>query len=177
MAHFDAGDTFTERRINSGLTFYAPNAGLNTTSDWAMGNTPSDAWQPARTKAGRVAALITKDFFGGKAKTQTLFGTDFVRTDYAIIGTTLQIVGETLCEAVDLRSNQRVLDVAAGNGNASLAAARRFVAAAEAAGVRAAVNFPMASSPAVAQLTAWRAELGARVRASPCPLLGSPSRC
>jgi ubiquinone/menaquinone biosynthesis C-methylase UbiE len=46
--------------------------------------------------------------------------------DYAIIGTILQIVGETLCEAVDLRSNQRVLDVAAGNGNATLAAARRF---------------------------------------------------
>jgi ubiquinone/menaquinone biosynthesis C-methylase UbiE len=46
--------------------------------------------------------------------------------DYAIIGTTLQIVGENLCEAVDLRSHQRVLDVAAGNGNASLAAARRF---------------------------------------------------
>ncbi len=46
--------------------------------------------------------------------------------DYAIIGTTLQIVGETLCETVDLRSNQRVLDVAAGNGNATLAAARRF---------------------------------------------------
>ena len=43
-----------------------------------------------------------------------------------MIGTTLQIVGESLCEAVDLRSNQRVLDVAAGNGNATLAAARRF---------------------------------------------------
>jgi len=46
--------------------------------------------------------------------------------DYAVVGTTLQIVGEMLCEAVDLRSNQRVLDVAAGNGNATLAAARRF---------------------------------------------------
>lgn len=46
--------------------------------------------------------------------------------DYAVIGTTLQIVGEELCEAVDLRSTDRVLDVAAGNGNASLAAARRF---------------------------------------------------
>ncbi|MEN3350690.1 MAG: hypothetical protein V7632_4325 [Bradyrhizobium sp.] len=46
--------------------------------------------------------------------------------DYAIVGTTLQIVGEMICEAVDLRSNQRVLDVAAGNGNATLAAARRF---------------------------------------------------
>jgi SAM-dependent methyltransferase len=46
--------------------------------------------------------------------------------DYALIGTTLQIVGETLCEAADLRAGQRVLDVAAGNGNASLAAARRW---------------------------------------------------
>jgi ubiquinone/menaquinone biosynthesis C-methylase UbiE len=46
--------------------------------------------------------------------------------DYAIVGTTLQIVGEELCEAVDVRAGQRVLDVAAGNGNASLAAARRW---------------------------------------------------
>jgi ubiquinone/menaquinone biosynthesis C-methylase UbiE len=46
--------------------------------------------------------------------------------DYALIGTTLQIVGEMLCEAIDLRSGHRVLDVAAGNGNATLAAARRF---------------------------------------------------
>lgn len=46
--------------------------------------------------------------------------------DYAVVGTTLQIVGEQLCEAVDLRAGERVLDVAAGNGNASLAAARRF---------------------------------------------------
>jgi SAM-dependent methyltransferase len=48
--------------------------------------------------------------------------------DYAIIGTTLQIVGETLCEALDLRAGQTVLDVAAGNGNVSLAAARRWCA-------------------------------------------------
>jgi SAM-dependent methyltransferase len=45
--------------------------------------------------------------------------------DYAVIGTTLQIVGETLCEAVDIAAGEDVLDVAAGNGNASLAAARR----------------------------------------------------
>ncbi len=45
--------------------------------------------------------------------------------DYARIGTTLQIVGESLCEAVDIAAGSRVLDVAAGNGNASLAAARR----------------------------------------------------
>ncbi len=46
--------------------------------------------------------------------------------DYSVIGTTLQIVGESLCEALDLRAGQTVLDVAAGNGNLSLAAARRF---------------------------------------------------
>ncbi len=46
--------------------------------------------------------------------------------DYAIVGTTLQIVGETLAEAADVRAGERVLDVAAGNGNATLAAARRF---------------------------------------------------
>jgi ubiquinone/menaquinone biosynthesis C-methylase UbiE len=46
--------------------------------------------------------------------------------DYAVVGTTLQIVGETLAEAVDVRAGEHVLDVAAGNGNATLAAARRF---------------------------------------------------
>jgi ubiquinone/menaquinone biosynthesis C-methylase UbiE len=46
--------------------------------------------------------------------------------DYGRVGVTLQITGESLCEAMDLRSGQSVLDVAAGNGNASLAAARRF---------------------------------------------------
>lgn len=46
--------------------------------------------------------------------------------DYAKIGTLIQIVGETMCEAVDLRAGEKVLDVAAGNGNATLAAARRF---------------------------------------------------
>jgi ubiquinone/menaquinone biosynthesis C-methylase UbiE len=46
--------------------------------------------------------------------------------DYAVVGTTLQIVGEELCEALDLRPGHQVLDVAAGNGNVSLAAARRW---------------------------------------------------
>lgn len=57
-----------------------------------------------------------------KARQQATWGTG----DYAIIGVTLQIVGETLCEALDLRAGQSVLDVAAGNGNASMAAARRW---------------------------------------------------
>jgi ubiquinone/menaquinone biosynthesis C-methylase UbiE len=46
--------------------------------------------------------------------------------NYAVVGTTIQIVGENLCEALDLRAGSRVLDVAAGNGNATLAAARRW---------------------------------------------------
>jgi len=46
--------------------------------------------------------------------------------DYAVVGTTLQIVGEQLCEALDIRAGQKVLDVAAGNGNVTLAAARRW---------------------------------------------------
>jgi SAM-dependent methyltransferase len=46
--------------------------------------------------------------------------------DFSVIGTTLQIVGESLCEAVDLEAGSRVLDVACGNGNAALAAARRW---------------------------------------------------
>jgi len=46
--------------------------------------------------------------------------------DFAVIGNTLQIVGETLAEAADVCAGERVLDVAAGNGNATLAAAHRF---------------------------------------------------
>jgi ubiquinone/menaquinone biosynthesis C-methylase UbiE len=62
------------------------------------------------------------DFVAVKGRQQRAWSSG----DYAVVGVTLQIVGEMLCEAVDLRSNQRVLDVAAGNGNATLAAARRF---------------------------------------------------
>ncbi len=69
-----------------------------------------------------TATPTTIDFAAIKSRQQAAWGSG----DYAIVGTTLQIVGERLCEAVDLRSNQRVLDVAAGNGNATLAAARRF---------------------------------------------------
>src|SRR3989337_548049 len=46
--------------------------------------------------------------------------------DYGKVGVTLVIMAERLCEAADLRSGQQVLDVATGNGNAALAAARRF---------------------------------------------------
>ena len=61
------------------------------------------------------------DFNALKTRQQTAWASG----DYAVIGTTLQIVGEQLAEACDLRWDERVLDVAAGNGNATLAAARR----------------------------------------------------
>ncbi len=70
----------------------------------------------------QTVVAATPDLAAVKARQQATWASG----DYAVVGTTLQIVGETLCEAVDLRSGQRVLDVAAGNGNATLAAARRF---------------------------------------------------
>jgi ubiquinone/menaquinone biosynthesis C-methylase UbiE len=70
----------------------------------------------------QTVTSATVDLAAVKSRQQAAWGSG----DYAMIGATLQIVGETLCEAIDLRSNQRVLDVAAGNGNATLAAARRF---------------------------------------------------
>lgn len=66
--------------------------------------------------------VASPDYAAIKAKQQTVWGAG----DYARIGVTLQIVGEQLCEAMDLHAGQTVLDVAGGNGNASLAAARRF---------------------------------------------------
>lgn len=83
---FAAGyDVYTDRRINPGFTFFAPRSGNNTTDNWSGGITPSDSWQPARTKAGRIAAVITKDLFQGRAKTQTLLGADYLRSDSAQI--------------------------------------------------------------------------------------------
>jgi ubiquinone/menaquinone biosynthesis C-methylase UbiE len=69
-----------------------------------------------------VAAKPAADLKALKTKQQTAWSSG----DYAIIGTTLQIVGEQLAEAIDLRAGQTVLDVAAGNGNVTLAAARRW---------------------------------------------------
>src|SRR5690242_21144498 len=57
--------------------------------------------------------------------------------DYPRVGNTLQIMAELLVEAADVRSGQRALDVACGQGNAAIAAARRF---AEATGVDYAAN-------------------------------------
>jgi ubiquinone/menaquinone biosynthesis C-methylase UbiE len=68
------------------------------------------------------AAATAPDLAAVKSRQQAAWSSG----DYAVVGTTLQIVGEDLCEALDLRSGQKVLDVAAGNGNVTLAAARRW---------------------------------------------------
>lgn len=73
------------------------------------------------TAAAMTAAGAPVDFTTLKTRQQAAWASG----DYAVIGTTLQIVGEQLAEACDLRWDERVLDVAAGNGNATLAAARR----------------------------------------------------
>jgi SAM-dependent methyltransferase len=67
------------------------------------------------------AASPRPDLAAIKAKQQATWSSG----DYSVIGTTLQIVGETLCEVADVSPRDRVLDVACGNGNAALAAARR----------------------------------------------------
>ena len=66
--------------------------------------------------------IAAPDYTNIKAKQNAAWSSG----DYALVGTTLQIVGESLAEALDLRSGQIVLDVAAGNGNFTLAAARRW---------------------------------------------------
>jgi SAM-dependent methyltransferase len=70
----------------------------------------------------QAATDVGPDFVRIKARQQEVWSSG----NYAAIGTLLQIVGEELCEALDVRSGQRILDVAAGNGNAALAAARRW---------------------------------------------------
>jgi SAM-dependent methyltransferase len=73
------------------------------------------------TVAEKATTPATPDFAAIKLRQQATWSSG----DYAAVGTTLQIVGETLAEAADIRADQAVLDVAAGNGNATLAAARR----------------------------------------------------
>jgi len=69
-----------------------------------------------------VGSAAGIDFEAVKRRQQAIWASG----DYAVLGITLQIVGETLAEAADIRAAERVLDIAAGNGNATLAAARRF---------------------------------------------------
>ena len=77
----------------------------------------------ATSAAATAPSIIpTPDLAAIKTKQQAAWSSG----NYAIVGSTLQIVGEELCEAMDLKAGSKVLDVAAGNGMASLAAARRW---------------------------------------------------
>src|SRR2546429_8891288 len=89
----------------------------------SVANFPKEPEMNATTAAARAMPASTQPDLGAvKTRQQGAWSSG----DYAVVGTTLQIVGETLCEALDLRAGQKVLDVAAGNGNATLAAARRW---------------------------------------------------
>jgi SAM-dependent methyltransferase len=66
--------------------------------------------------------VAAPDYTAIKTKQQATWASG----DYALIGTTLQIAGENLAEAMDMPPGSKVLDVAAGNGNVSLAMARRL---------------------------------------------------
>ena len=72
--------------------------------------------------AAPAAPAASPDFAAIKTRQQATWASG----DFAVVGTTLQLVGELLAEAADVRAGEKVLDVAAGNGNATLAAARRF---------------------------------------------------
>jgi len=76
----------------------------------------------AQRNTTQQATTATPDFSAIKQNQQATWSSG----DYALIGITLQIVGESLAEATDIRAGERVLDIAAGNGNVTLAAARRF---------------------------------------------------
>jgi SAM-dependent methyltransferase len=69
-----------------------------------------------------TASTVSPDLSALKVRQQAAWSSG----NYAVVGTTLQIVGEQLCETLDLRSGAKVLDVAAGNGMVTLAAARRW---------------------------------------------------
>jgi SAM-dependent methyltransferase len=82
----------------------------------------ANATSPSVTQVSRSAAAATSELSALKIRQQAAWSSG----NYAVVGTTLQIVGEQLCEALDLKAGSKVLDVAAGNGMASLAAARRW---------------------------------------------------
>jgi ubiquinone/menaquinone biosynthesis C-methylase UbiE len=91
---------------------------LEIRQEFSMSTATLTATKPSKQEAPSVSP----DLAAIKARQHAAWSSG----DYAVIGTTLQIVGEELCEALDLRSGRKVLDVAAGNGMVSLAAARRW---------------------------------------------------
>jgi ubiquinone/menaquinone biosynthesis C-methylase UbiE len=76
----------------------------------------------SRSPSGDLANLPCLDLEAIRGKSKATWSAG----DFAVIGSTLQIVAESLCESADVRSAQRVLDVATGNGATALAAARRY---------------------------------------------------
>lgn len=107
------GDVTRENAMNNQVdSTPSPHAGGSASAPRAGSSTGGDTSTTA----------ATPDYAALKQRQQAAWASG----DYAIVGTTLQIIGESLAEAADVRANEHVLDIAAGNGNATLAAARRF---------------------------------------------------
>jgi ubiquinone/menaquinone biosynthesis C-methylase UbiE len=87
-----------------------------------MSQITTDTIQQSDRTAPPAGQPATPDLEAIKTRQQATWASG----DFGQIGVRLQIVGETLCEAADVNAGERVIDIAAGNGNASLAAARRF---------------------------------------------------
>jgi SAM-dependent methyltransferase len=104
--------------VRSATCFYNDIEG----NEMPEGDKMTELIQEKAAKSAGTPAPVPVDLEAVKARQQVMWSSG----DYAVIGTTLQLVGESLCEAVDLVAGSRVLDVACGSGNATLAAARRF---------------------------------------------------
>jgi SAM-dependent methyltransferase len=89
---------------------------------YRKGTPMANATSTSATQVSQPATSDSSDLAALKIRQQAAWSSG----NYAVVGTTLQIVGEELCEALDLKPGSKVLDVAAGNGMASLAAARRW---------------------------------------------------
>jgi SAM-dependent methyltransferase len=96
---------------------------IHYTQPWEGANMSTIITAPAERAAQNTneSPAAAPDLAAIKQKQQQTWATG----DYAVVGSTLVVMAEQLCEAVDLRAGQRVLDVATGNGNAALSAARR----------------------------------------------------
>ena len=116
------------RIAETGLTFTPATAHIKPGGyvRWVNASNPTVHYRHQRFLGGTDMETATNpsapDYGAIKQRQQATWASG----DFGRIGVRLQIVGETLCEAVNLRAGERVLDVAAGNGNAALAAARRF---------------------------------------------------
>lgn len=82
---------FDNRLFNAGtLSLQAPNVTANYTGGWAVGGAGGqpvqESIQPAKTFPARFSVAFENQLFGGRAKSQSIFGADYTRINSAFIG-------------------------------------------------------------------------------------------